>query len=119
VLTEDDARRLGTSERTGTKAFGRRFSLKYFSICGAIWQFVTSMDRKLHVSKIAWLLGFQEVSAFTHAFQALDRKDAAPNAKPLLSTPPQRLHRAPRGESPSASRFTCRRCRILAVDPMA
>jgi AraC-like DNA-binding protein len=24
-------------------------------------------DRKLHVSKIAWLLGFHEVSAFTHA----------------------------------------------------
>jgi AraC-like DNA-binding protein len=24
-------------------------------------------DRKLHVSKIAWLLGFSEVSAFTHA----------------------------------------------------
>jgi AraC-like DNA-binding protein len=24
-------------------------------------------DRKLHVSKIAWLLGFREVSAFTHA----------------------------------------------------
>jgi AraC-like DNA-binding protein len=26
-------------------------------------------DRKLHVSKIAWLLGFREVSAFTHAFK--------------------------------------------------
>ena len=26
-------------------------------------------DRKLHVSKIAWLLGFQEVSSFTHAFK--------------------------------------------------
>jgi len=26
-------------------------------------------DRKLHVSKIAWLLGFQDVSAFTHAFK--------------------------------------------------
>ena len=24
-------------------------------------------DRKLHISKIAWLLGFNEVSAFTHA----------------------------------------------------
>src|SRR5262245_13673094 len=76
------------------------FSLKYFSICGAIWQFVTSMDRKLHVSKIAWLLGFQEVSAFTHAFQALDLKDAAPNAKPLLSTPPQRWHSCPKGRVP-------------------
>jgi AraC-like DNA-binding protein len=26
-------------------------------------------DRKLHVSKIAWLLGFNEVSALTHAFK--------------------------------------------------
>jgi AraC-like DNA-binding protein len=26
-------------------------------------------DPKLHVSKIAWLLGFQDVSAFTHAFK--------------------------------------------------
>jgi AraC-like DNA-binding protein len=26
-------------------------------------------DRKLHVSKVAWLLGFHEVSAFTHAFK--------------------------------------------------
>jgi AraC-like DNA-binding protein len=26
-------------------------------------------DRKLHVSKVAWLLGFREVSAFTHAFK--------------------------------------------------
>jgi len=26
-------------------------------------------DRKLHVSKIAWLLGFNEVGAFTHAFK--------------------------------------------------
>jgi AraC-like DNA-binding protein len=26
-------------------------------------------DRKLHVSKIAWLVGFHDVSAFTHAFK--------------------------------------------------
>jgi AraC-like DNA-binding protein len=26
-------------------------------------------DRKLHVSKIAWLLGFHELSVFTHAFK--------------------------------------------------
>jgi AraC-like DNA-binding protein len=26
-------------------------------------------DRNLHVSKIAWLLGFQEGSAFTHTFK--------------------------------------------------
>ena len=26
-------------------------------------------NRKLHISKIAWLLGFNEVSAFTHTFK--------------------------------------------------
>ena len=26
-------------------------------------------DRKLQISKIAWLLGFNEVSAFTHTFK--------------------------------------------------
>jgi AraC-like DNA-binding protein len=26
-------------------------------------------DPKLHISKIAWLVGFNEVSAFTHAFK--------------------------------------------------
>jgi AraC-like DNA-binding protein len=26
-------------------------------------------DPQLHISKIAWLLGFSEVSAFTHAFK--------------------------------------------------
>ena len=26
-------------------------------------------DPKLHVSKIAWLLGFREVSTFTHAYK--------------------------------------------------
>jgi AraC-like DNA-binding protein len=30
---------------------------------------VRYLDRKLHVSKIAWLLGFNEVSASTHAFK--------------------------------------------------
>jgi AraC-like DNA-binding protein len=34
-------------------------------------------DRKLHVSKIAWLLGFHEVSAFTHAFKRWTGKRAA------------------------------------------
>ena len=41
-------------------------------------------DRKLHVSKIAWLLGFREVSAFTNAF----RKDAEPDADNLCLVSP-------------------------------
>jgi AraC-like DNA-binding protein len=71
VLVQDIARSLGMSERTLARKLAdeglnftellqqlrRDFALRYLS------------DRKLHVSKIAWLLGFQEVSAFTHAFK--------------------------------------------------
>jgi AraC-like DNA-binding protein len=35
-------------------------------------------DRKLHVSKIAWLLGFHEVSAFTHACKRWTGKTGPP-----------------------------------------
>ena len=45
----------------------RSLTLKYFSTCGAIVRCLD--DRKLHVSKITWLLGFHEVSAFTNAFK--------------------------------------------------
>ena len=41
---------------------------------GATWRFVKLNDLKLHVSKIAWLLGFHEVSAFTHSFKRWSRK---------------------------------------------
>jgi len=71
VLVQDIARSLGMSERTLARKLAdeglnftellqqlrRDLALRYLS------------DRKLHVSKIAWLLGFQEVSAFTHAFK--------------------------------------------------
>jgi AraC-like DNA-binding protein len=71
AITVDIARSLGMSERTLARKLAdeglnftellqqlrRDFALRYLS------------DRKLHVSKIAWLLGFQEVSAFTHAFK--------------------------------------------------
>jgi hypothetical protein len=44
-------------------------------------------DRKLHVSKVAWLLGFHEVRSFTHAF-----KRWTGNILPVdnLGHPPQR-----------------------------
>jgi AraC-like DNA-binding protein len=42
-------------------------ALRFFSTCGAI--VLCLDDRKRHVSKIAWLLGFYEVSAFTNAFK--------------------------------------------------
>ena len=71
VLAEDVARALGMSERT----LVRRLSDEGLSFTEILQQLRRDLavryltDRKLHVSKIAWLLGFQEVSAFTHAFK--------------------------------------------------
>jgi AraC-like DNA-binding protein len=69
VLAEDVARSLGMSKRTLARklsAEGLNFNeifqeLRHDLAVGYL------ADRKLHVSKIAWLLGFREVSAFTHA----------------------------------------------------
>jgi len=68
---EDVARSLGMSERT----LARRLSDEGLSFTEILQQLRRDLavryldDRKLHVSKIAWLLGFHEVSAFTHAFK--------------------------------------------------
>src|SRR5215813_4554756 len=71
VLVEDVARSLGMSERT----LARRLSDEGLNFTEILQQLRRDLavryldDRKLHVSKIAWLLGFHEVSAFTHAFK--------------------------------------------------
>jgi AraC-like DNA-binding protein len=71
VLVEDVARSLGMSERT----LARRLSDEGLNFTEILQQLRHDLavryldDRKLHVSKIAWLLGFNEVSAFTHAFK--------------------------------------------------
>ena len=71
VLVEDIARSLGVSERT----LARRLSDEGLNFTEILQQLRRDLavryldDRKLHVSKIAWLLGFNEVSAFTHAFK--------------------------------------------------
>jgi AraC-like DNA-binding protein len=65
------ARSLGMSERT----LARKLSddgLNFTEIFQQLRHDLASRylkDRNLHVSKIAWLLGFQEVSAFTHTFK--------------------------------------------------
>jgi AraC-like DNA-binding protein len=70
VLVEDVARSLGMSERT----LARKLSDEGLNFTEILQQLRRDLavryldDRKLHVSKIAWLLGFYEVSAFTHAF---------------------------------------------------
>ena len=71
VLVEDVARSLGMSKRT----LARRLSCEGLNFTEILQQLRRDLsvryldDRRLHVSKIAWLLGFHEVSAFTHAFK--------------------------------------------------
>jgi len=71
VLVEDVARNIGMSERT----LARKLSDEGLNFTEILQQLRRDLavryldDRKLHVSKIAWLLGFNEVSAFTHAFK--------------------------------------------------
>jgi AraC-like DNA-binding protein len=71
VLVGDVARHLGMSERT----LGRKLADEGLNFTEILQQLRRELalryldDRKLHVSKVAWLLGFREVSAFTHAFK--------------------------------------------------
>src|SRR6516165_10812129 len=71
VRVEDVARSLGMSKRT----LARRLSDEGLNFTEILQQLRRDLavryldDRRLHVSKIAWLLGFREVSAFTHAFK--------------------------------------------------
>ena len=71
VRVEDVARSLGMSKRT----LARRLSDEGLNFTEILQQLRRDLavryldDRKLHVAKIAWLLGFHEVSAFTHAFK--------------------------------------------------
>jgi AraC-like DNA-binding protein len=68
---EDIARTLGMSERT----LARKLSDERLNFTEILQQLRRDLavryldDRKLHVSKIAWLLGFRQVSAFTHAYK--------------------------------------------------
>jgi AraC-like DNA-binding protein len=65
------ARRLGLSQRT----FGRRLSLEGLTFSRILEGLRSDLaerylaDGDLSISQIAWLLGYQEVSALTHAFK--------------------------------------------------
>ena len=82
VLVEDVARSLGMSERT----LARKLSDEGLNFTEILQQLRRDLavryldDRKLHVSKIAWLLGFQRGERIHACIQALDRKDAEPDA---------------------------------------
>jgi len=69
ALVKDVARDLGMSKRT----LARRLSEDGLNFTEILQQLRHDLalrylnDRQMHVSKIAWLLGFNDVSAFTHA----------------------------------------------------
>ena len=71
VLVEDVARSLGMSERT----LARKLSDEGLNFTEILQQLRRDLavryfdDPKLDISKIAWPLGFNEVSAFTHTFK--------------------------------------------------
>ena len=71
VIVEDIARSLGMSKRT----LARKLSDEGLNFTKILDQLRRDLavrylgDRKLHISKIAWLLGFNELSAFTHTFK--------------------------------------------------
>jgi AraC-like DNA-binding protein len=70
------ARRLGMSQRT----FARRLSAEGVTFSNVLRELRTDLarrhlaDRSLSISEIAWLLGYKEVSAFTHTCKRLTGK---------------------------------------------
>ena len=88
ALVEDVARSLGMSKPT----LARRLSegLNFTEVLQQLRRDLAIRyleDRKLHVSKIAWLLGFGEVSAFTHACKRWTGKSPS-----QIRTPGAHLH---------------------------
>jgi AraC-like DNA-binding protein len=71
VRVSDIARQIGMSQRT----FARRLALEGLTFTELLEELREALARKylsdpaLTISEIAWLLGYQEVSAFTHAFK--------------------------------------------------
>lgn len=69
--TDEVARRLGVSQRT----FARRLALEGLTFSDVLGSMKIDLaerylaDEGLSISQIAWLLGYQEVSALTHAFK--------------------------------------------------
>jgi AraC-like DNA-binding protein len=70
------SRRLGVSQRT----LARRLSSEQMSFSGVLENLKMDLaerylaDDALSISQVAWLLGYQEVSSFTHAFKRWTNK---------------------------------------------
>ena len=88
VVVDDVARSLGMSKRT----LARRLSEEGSDFTEVLQQLRRYLavryldDPKLHISKIAWQLGFTEVSAFTHAFKRWTGKAPSQMRRTALSS---------------------------------
>jgi AraC-like DNA-binding protein len=94
TIAGEIARRLGVSQRT----FGRRLSLEGVTFSGILDGLRSDLaerylaDGDLSISQIAWLLGYKEVSALTHAFKRWTGKTprearSQTEARPSVSAP--------------------------------
>jgi AraC-like DNA-binding protein len=83
------APRLGLSQRT----FARRLSLEGHTFSDVLETLRSDLaqryltDENLSISQIAWLLGYQEVSAFTHAFKRWTGKTPRQARSRIAPTP--------------------------------
>jgi AraC-like DNA-binding protein len=88
VRASEIAARLGLSQRTSARRLaleGVTFSEVLESLRGDLARQYLS-DPDLSISRIAWLLGYQEVSAFTHAFKRRTGKTPREaHARPVVS----------------------------------
>ena len=120
VVVDDVARSLGMSKRT----LARRLSDEGLNFTEVLQQLRRDLavryldDPKLHISKIAWLLGFNEVSAFTHAFKRWTGKTPS-RMRTIAVSAPTLLPRSSSGSSCGGAAKSSPRsaCGPLAVDP--
>ena len=88
VRASEIAAKLGLSQRTSARRLaleGATFSSVLEGLRGDLARQYLS-DPDLSISRIAWLLGYQEVSAFTHAFKRWSGKTPR-EARALTRTP--------------------------------
>ncbi len=88
------APRLGLSQRS----FARRLSLEGHTFSDVLEKLRSDLaerylaDERLSITQIAWLLGYQEVSAFTHAFKRWTGKTPR-EVRPRVTHQPRRIGR--------------------------
>src|SRR6476660_2031601 len=98
VVVDDVARSLGMTKRT----MARRLSDEGLNFTEVLQRRRRDLavryldDPKLHISKIAWLLGFNEVSAFTHAYKRWTGKTPSQMRATAVFSMPRAFSASPR-----------------------